>query len=437
VGLDPAAGSLLPLRRNRDFQLLWSGQLVSWLGSRMRAVATPLLVLALTGSPLAAALVSVTTTLPLVLLMLPAGVVLDRVDRRRAMLICEATRGVAAASIAVALWAGGLTYVHILLFAIVNGVAYPFFAVGERCALRQLVPSPQLPAAMAQKEARDFIGLIAGQLLGGLLFGIGRLLPYVADAATYAVSLTSLLLIRGRFQEDRPAGRRVLCQELAEGLTWLWCHPFVRTTALLSTGLSVVANALYLAVIVAAQRAGAPPAMVGEVVAFMGVGGLAGSLIATTLARALSVRAVALLALSSAASLTLALALATSPLLMGLLFGATFLFQPAWAAASGAWQVRLVPEHLLSRVQSAVMVLDAGAIPLSQLAVGLVLQPLGPGAAIVLLAGVAACGAAAALVSRSLRLEPPANQALPAVEPGPRPTPPHIIDIMKSSDDAV
>src|SRR5262245_48295147 len=107
----------------------------------MRAVATPLLVLALTGSPLAAALVSFTTTLPLVLLMLPAGVVLDRVDRKRAMLICEAARGAAAASIAIALWADGLTYLQILLFAVVNGVAYPFFAVGERSALRHLVPS--------------------------------------------------------------------------------------------------------------------------------------------------------------------------------------------------------------------------------------------------------------------------------------------------------
>ncbi len=405
------AGSLAPLHRNRDFQVLWSGQLVSCLGSRARAVATPLLVLALTGSPALAGLASFATTLPLVLLMLPAGVVLDRVDRKRAMIVCETARGLAVASIAVCIWAGHLTYPHLLLFAIVNGIAYPFFAVGERSAIRQLVPCPQLSAAMAQKQARDYLGLIAGQAAGGVLFGVSRLLPYAADAVTYGVSLLSLALVRSRFQLERVAARRSPVREALEGLAWLWSRPFLRTTALLGTGLSAVANALSLAVIVAAQRHGAPPALVGFVVALMGVGGLLGATVATPLVQALSVRAIAVATGGSLMVLTVAMAFAPSPALIGVLFGATYFLQPAWGAASSAWQVRLVPDHLLSRVQGAVIVLDAGAVPLAQLGVGLLLQVASPTATILMLSGVAAAVTIGALACRSLR-------AVPRADPG-------------------
>ncbi len=66
---------MIPLRRNRDFQLYWSGQLVSALGTRVRAIATPLLVLGMTGSPAAAGLTAFAFTLPMVVLTLPAGAV--------------------------------------------------------------------------------------------------------------------------------------------------------------------------------------------------------------------------------------------------------------------------------------------------------------------------------------------------------------------------
>jgi len=200
-------------------------------------------------------------TLPMVLLTLPAGAILDRVDRKRVMLACEAGRGLAVASLAFGIWAGWLTFAQVLVVAVVDGIAYPFFRVGERSALRHLVSAPQLPAAMAQLSAREFTGLAAGQTLGGLLFGLGRLLPFVADAFSYLMSLVSLLLIRGQFNERRSGVPRALHREIGEGLAWVWRHRFVRTTALLSAGLVSVTNALYLAVIVAALRRGATPAM--------------------------------------------------------------------------------------------------------------------------------------------------------------------------------
>src|SRR5262245_59401995 len=98
-----------PLRRNRDFQLYWSGQLVSVVGTRIGWLGRPLLVLAMTGSPALAGVTSFAFTLPLVLCMLPAGAILDRTNRKWVMVTCDVVRCLAAASIVLALWRGWLT----------------------------------------------------------------------------------------------------------------------------------------------------------------------------------------------------------------------------------------------------------------------------------------------------------------------------------------
>jgi hypothetical protein len=136
---------------------------------------------------------------------------------------------------------------------------------------------------------------------------------------------------------------------------------------------------------------------------FMGLAGIGGSLLATRLAAALSTRAVALLTLGTWAALTPVLAVAPTPLLIGLVYGAMFVFHPTWGAAIGSAQMRAVPEHLMGRMQSAVMLLSLGAVPLAQLGAGLVLQVAGPTRTILLLAGVMLLTLAAALASRSLR----------------------------------
>jgi len=357
-------------------------------------------------------------TLPMVLLTLPAGAILDRVDRKRVMLACEAGRGLAVASLAFGIWAGWLTFAQVLVVAVVDGIAYPFFRVGERSALRHLVSAPQLPAAMAQLSAREFTGLAAGQTLGGLLFGLGRLLPFVADAFSYLMSLVSLLLIRGQFNERRSGVPRALHREIGEGLAWAWRHRFVRTTALLSAGLVSVTNALYLAVIVAALRRGATPAIVGVMLGFMGLAGVAGSLVATRLATALSLRQVAIVTLGVWTLLTPSLALAPSPLLIGAILGVMFVFHPAWDASIGAWQVRAVPRHLLSRVQSAIVLIVLGTVPAAQLLTGLLVQAIGPDPTILLLAAGLLLVLAAAVVSGPLRRPPDQPATAPVASAG-------------------
>ncbi|HEY4026120.1 MAG TPA: MFS transporter, partial [Candidatus Dormibacteraeota bacterium] len=343
----------------------------------------------------------------------PAGAILDRTNRKWVMLACDVVRGLAAASIVFALGTGRLTFGLILVTSVIGGVAYPFFAVAERASIPQLVARPQLSGAIAQISAREYTGLVAAQSLGGVLFGLGRALPFLADAISDAVSVASLLLVRTRFQEARTAPRRRLLAEVREGLEWTWRRPFVRTTALLSAGLDSVTNAVYLAVIVAAQQRGASPAEIGALLGFMGLAGVAGSLLATRLAAVLSLRTVALLTLGTWTVLTPVLAVAPTPLLIGLIYGAMFVFHPTWGAAIGAARMRAIPEHLMGRVQSAVMLLALGAVPLAQLGAGFLLQLGGPTRTILLLAGVMLVTLAAALLSRSLQRHPDEPQPAP------------------------
>src|SRR5215469_14151737 len=110
-----------PLWHNRDYLLLWSGQLLSNIGTQISQLAFPLLVLALTFSPAQAGIVAALRSLPFAVLCLPAGALVDRWDRRKVMLLCDTGRALALGSIPVALWAGHLSFLQLGLVALIEG----------------------------------------------------------------------------------------------------------------------------------------------------------------------------------------------------------------------------------------------------------------------------------------------------------------------------
>jgi MFS family permease len=362
------------LGRNRDFQLLWSGQALSALGSRVSAVAFPLLVLASTGSAAKAGIVVFAGTLPLLLFTLPAGVLVDRLDRKRLMIACDATRALALGSIPVALGFDRLTFAHVVAVAAIEGVGFTLFDVADRAALRHVVPFDQLPAAVSRIQAREYAAILLGKPLGGLLFGFGRALPFVFDAISYAASAVSVLLIRARLQEPRVTPKRHVLAEVGEGVAWLARHRILRTTSLLSAASDAVLNALLLVVIVAGARRGGSSLEIGTALAFIGVGGLLGAVLSTRIAPRLSIRATVVGSLAVVAAVLPLLAVAPHPLLIGALYGAMFVPFPTWNAVVGAYQLAVVPDRLQARVQSVRTLLNLGTVPFSALAVGFALD---------------------------------------------------------------
>ena len=115
------------LWRNRDFLLLWSGQLISTAGTQVTGLALPLLILALTNSPAQAGIVAACSSLPRFLLALPAGALVDRWDRKRVMIVCDSVQVVALGSIPVALALNHLSMFQLYLVALSQGVCFVFF----------------------------------------------------------------------------------------------------------------------------------------------------------------------------------------------------------------------------------------------------------------------------------------------------------------------
>lgn len=275
------SGSAGLLHRNRDFRLLWAGQVVSVFGSQISRLAYPLLVLAMTGSAARAGVVGAVATVPYSLAQIPAGVLVDRWDRRRIMLACDGGRLVALGSIPLAGVLGQVTYAQVLVVAFVEGTLFVAFNLAERAGIPVVVGPDDLPAAVAQNEAKSQGANLAGPALSGVLFGVGRLLPFLADAVSYGISLITVALLRSNLTSIRPEPRhedtRSVRRDLREGMTWLWRQPFLRAGAVLIGGVNPVITAVGLAVIVLARDEGASPTVVGVVVGCSGAGGLLGA----------------------------------------------------------------------------------------------------------------------------------------------------------------
>src|SRR5438128_5003028 len=133
------------LWHNRDYMLLWSGQVVSVLGSRFSEIIFPLLAWDITGSLLPAGILVACYRLPLVLFSLPAGALIDRWDRKRAMMWCDTLRCLAFATIPLSAALGALTIWQLFLVALIEGTLSVFFNVAQVAALPRVVPKEQLP----------------------------------------------------------------------------------------------------------------------------------------------------------------------------------------------------------------------------------------------------------------------------------------------------
>lgn len=184
------------LWRNRDFTLLWTGQCLSDLGGAMVELALPLLVLQQTGSPARAGLVGTAGLVTTLVCRLPAGVLADRFDRRRLMITCDVLRLAAYALLGWAVVAGGASLPVILAVVVAGAAATAVFSTAEHASVRSLVSPGQLTSAVARNEARTYGVTLAGPPLGGLLFGLGRALPFFCDALSFLLSLAAVSRIR-------------------------------------------------------------------------------------------------------------------------------------------------------------------------------------------------------------------------------------------------
>lgn len=402
------------LLHNRDFMLLWGGQVVSTLGSMASHVIFPLLILAITDSPTAAGIAGALRFVPYLLLSLPVGALIDRWDRKRVMVVSDLGRALAVGSIPVAMGLDALTLAHIYIVCFVEGSLFVFFNIAEVAALPRVVPRGQLPEATAYNEAGFAVAHIVGPSMGTILYqNFGRAVPFIADALTYLVSLASLLAMRTQFQRESAPARRDLLAEIGAGLRWLWSKPLIRFMAFLTGGLNVINAAMPLVVIVLAKDLGASDAQVGIIFSIGGVGAILGSLVGGRIQRRFTFGQVIVATMWVAAIAFLLFAATPGYISLGVLAAVFSFVGPVYNVVQFSYRVALIPDELQGRVNSTFRLLAFGFMPIGAALSGIVIEHHGVQLAIVLFAACLFVLAILTSLNRHVRDAPPIELAAP------------------------
>lgn len=369
-----------PLWRNTDYMLLWSGQVVSSVGTQVSQLAFPLLVLALTHSPAQAGLIGAIRLLPYVIFSLPAGALIDRWDRKRLMILCDAGRAVSMASIPLAMLLGHLTLVQLYIVSLIEGTLFVFFNIAEVACLPRVVTKEQLTSASAQNYTTFNISSLLGSPLGGLLYSISATLPFLADGISYAGSVLSLFFIKADFQGERTMSTmgnisaRKLWLEIREGMIWLWRQPLIRLMAVLMCGYNLVLNSSGLFIIVLAQHLHASSITIGLIFSAGGVGGIAGAGLATLVQKRFSFGQALVSVSWLTALLTPLLVFAPNVLVIAIVSFVFLLVFPSYDLLQFTYRIRLIPDTLQGRVNSVFRLIALGGQPLGIALTGLLLQ---------------------------------------------------------------
>ena len=396
---------MVPLWRNREFVLLQAGQLLSSAGTSSTTIAYPLLVLAVTHSPAKAGIVGFARLIPYALFGLPAGVAADRWNRKHLMIAADAVRVGAIGSLAVTILLHRVAFWQIPVVAFVEGSGATVFGAAAAGALRAVVPRRQLPAAAGAQQGRGAVVRLAGPPLGGALFGLGRAVPFLADAVSYLFSTLSLLAMRTPFQEEREVDGSGLRAQIGEGFRFLWGQRFLRTCALLFSLGNFAGPGVLFVIVVVGRRQGLSGGEIGALTAAFGACLLLGSLLSPLFRRAFSVRVILTLELwlwlGSAAFLVwpsvYVLTVSILPLAVAI---------PVTDSVVIGYRVAITPDRLLGRVESVRSSISLLIAPLGPLVAGLLLSSVSERATIAVFAGFGLVLALWGTFSSSIRNAP-------------------------------
>ena len=361
------------------FARYWLSGFLADFGDGVRLAAFPLLAAQLTRSATAVAAVTAVQSLPWLVIGAGLGVLVDRSDRRRLMVIVDVARVAITAALAVAILTDSAGLALIYLAAFTTGAGAALRDTAAVACVPRLVDSAGLDRANARVIAGQIVGNeLAGPAAGGWLFGLAAVLPFAVNAGTLGIAVLLLLTLPGDFRPvGRPGGQEpamslaALRQELSEGVRWLRRQPDIRD-ATVAVGVIAAMDAAWFAVLVlyVIQVLHQKPGLYGLLLAIGAVGGVAVGGIGPRITRRMGPWRSLLLA---------GLAMAASQAVLGL--SANVVIAAAMLAVSSAafalfnmtavtMRQRQVPDHLLGRITSLYHTVAQGAEALGALAGG-------------------------------------------------------------------
>lgn len=358
--------------------LLWSGQLASWVGTEVSGIALPLVVLALTGSPAQAGGVAAIRGLVYVFWAIPAGVVIDRSDRKLVMVVANLGSGLAMGSITIALRFHALSVIQLYAASAIEGSFFVFANLGRFASFPKVVSRDQFPAASALSGTADQIALLMGPPLGGFLYQVaGGFIAFLVDALSYVINALSISFINVPLGIETPVERKAVPYEVREAILWFWNQPLIRFLNLLTAGRTIISAGLYLLIIVLAKEHRASAVSIGVIFAVGAGGGILGSLVSARIHNSFGMRQL-VIGISLLSFLIFSLYAFT--INNFLLAGITSLFyavDPLYNVTTSSYSARIIPDEIRGRVISLTRLVVLGANSFGFFITGNLLQYFG------------------------------------------------------------
>jgi MFS family permease len=371
-----------PLWRDRAFVRLFAANAISQLGTQFSVLALPLTALfVLHEGALEVALLRAFQVLPFVVFSLPAGVWIDRLRRRPLMIVADAGRALALASIPVAFWLGRLSLTQLYVVVAIHGTLSVVFDVSYLSFLPGLVTRERLGDANAKLLGAQAVAQSAGPSIAGVVVGaVGAAVAVLGDAVSFGVSAVFVTAIRGRENRPEPVTTRKR-DELLEGLRYVFTQPYLRTLTIWTSLWNLFTSGFGAIVIVYYVRDLHWSATEIGIVSALGTSGLVlGAFVNQRLVRRYGIGP--MIAFSGIAFSWTLIAVPlvprahAAPVLAAIGFvGTTFGF----FANVNQLTLRqaITPHRLLGRMNSVVRFMYWGTIPLGSLIAGLAAGPLG------------------------------------------------------------
>lgn len=382
-----------------NYWKLWSANAISNLGNGVSAIAFPWLASALTRSPLTIAIVGLMSQLPWLLFTLPAGVITDRFDRKKIIIVTDIARGVVTVVACFILFLNRDSFLHIkdptqgytgssgtfliavmMISTFILGSAEVLGNNSSQTFLPDVVDEKLLHKANGQlASAESIANQFAGPALGSVLLGASIYLPFLFDGVTFfasaaligLISAQSAQIINNR-KESSDSALSHFSQELKDGFTWLMQHSILRPMAYTLGALNFMSSLALASFILFAQEVLHVSIFVMAVLGTAGAfGGLLGGIVGPKIIAKIGEGA------------TISLALITFPTLFTLSFFVTrwyifyilvFLEMVAaviWNIVTVSFRQTIIPSELLGRVNSGYRFFGWGSMPLGALAGGL------------------------------------------------------------------
>ncbi|MCX2951599.1 MFS transporter [Lentzea sp. NEAU-D7] len=347
------------VRLGSRFHRLFGATLVSSIGTGMHAAALPLLALQTTSSPLALSAVVMAAEIPWVLFSLHAGVVVDRLDRRRVMVWADLARFSVLVGLAALILTAQVSLVWLVAAAFLLGAGQVFFDIAAQSAIPDFVSrDPRNLAAAngrilaAESSGEDFVG----PPVGSALFGVWNVLPFAGNALSFAASGLLILSIKTDAQPEKKSGapRTSVRSEIVEGIRWLFGNRTLRALAMVSCLGNVAVTAQFaMLALLAKEVLGLPDFGFGLLLTATAVGATAGGLTAAAAGRRFGPSTVMLAGKAGVGAAILVLGLVANSWVAAAMMMVTGALMTAEKVVVSTLRQQIVPDELLGRVFSS------------------------------------------------------------------------------------